>query len=129
MTGSSTAKTVSSAIIAGYKTGPGSAKLGLAANGKYFIADGGVIRQIRAADVADYKSRFGFGSYDTATIKALDRGVSMGRLLTYGGKYYLVRGSHKVHVSTAKYKQLAHQLGKKAQKVDAYFAGLLPTKK
>jgi hypothetical protein len=129
LTGSSTASVVSAKTIAGYSTGAGSAKLGLKVNGKYFVADSGIIRQLRVTDVADYKSRFGFGTYDVATLKALDRGVSMGRLLKYDGKYYLVRGSHKVHVSTAKYKQLAHQLGKKAQKVDAYFASVLPTKK
>jgi hypothetical protein len=129
LTGSSSAKVVSTKTIAGYKTGPGSAKLGLTVNGKYFIADKGIIRQVRAADVADYKKRFGFGTYDVATLKALDRGVSIGRLISYDGKYYLVRDGRKVHVSTAKYKQLAHQFGKKAQAVDAYFAGLLPTKK
>jgi len=129
LTGSSTAKVVSKTIIAGYKTGKGSAKLGLKVNGKYFIADNGIIRQIRAADVEHYKKRFGFGTYDVSTLKALDRGVSMGRLLKADGKYYLVRDGRKFHVSTAKYKKLVKQLGKKAQVVDSYFAARIPTKK
>jgi hypothetical protein len=129
LTGSSNAQVVSKKTLAGYKTGKGSAKLGLQVNGKYFIADNGIIRQIRAADVAHYKKRFGFGSYDVATLNALDRGVSMGRLIKDDGDYFLVRDGRKVKVSTAKYKSLAKSLGKKAQAVSDYFADTIPTKK
>jgi hypothetical protein len=129
LTGSSAAQVVSKKTIAGYATGKGSAKLGLQVNGKYFIADNGIIRQIRATDVAHYKKRFGFGSYDISTLKALDRGVSIGRLIKNDGKYYLVRDGAKVKISTAKYKSLARSLGKKAQPVSDYFAKTIPTKK
>ena len=129
LTGSSVATVVSKKTIAGYATGKGSAKLGLQVNGKYFVADNGVIRQLRVGDVAHYKKRLGFGSYDASTLAALDRGVSIGRLIKNDGDYFLVRDGRKYTVSTAKYKALAKQLGKKAQPVSDYFASVIPTKK
>jgi hypothetical protein len=129
LTGSSSAKTVEAKAISGYTTGKGTAKLGLKVNGKYFIADKGIIRQIRASEVKHYKSRFGFGSYNGSTLAALDRGASIGRLIRYDDKYYLVRDGRKIVISTSKYKQLSKSMGKKAQPVDGYFAGLLPTKR
>ncbi|CAN5284862.1 hypothetical protein BH11ACT2_BH11ACT2_08430 [soil metagenome] len=129
ITGSSSAKVVSTKTLAGYTTGPGSARLGLKANGKYFIADKGIIRQVRTEDAPAYRSRFGFGSYETSTLKALHRGKSIGHLLKFEGKYYLVRDGRKYVISTATYKAQVKKYGKPAQAVDAYFAGLIPTKK
>jgi hypothetical protein len=129
ITGSSSADVVSSKVIAGYTTASGSARLGLRVGERYWIADKGVLRRIRPQEVQHYKAKFGFGRYDMSTIAALDTGLSIGRLIKYDGKYYLVRTGTKIPISTAKYKKFAHELGKKAQPVDRYFAGLLPTRK
>jgi hypothetical protein len=129
LTGSASADVVSKKTIAGYRTGPGAAKLGLTVDGRYYIADNGVLRRIRDTDLVHYKKRFGFGSYDPSTLKALRTGVSMGRLIKNDGTYYLVREGRKIKVSTAKYKSLVAELGKKAQPVTDYFADRIPTRK
>ncbi|MFT4122891.1 MAG: hypothetical protein QM635_03565 [Microbacteriaceae bacterium] len=128
LTGSSSALVVGSKVVAKYKTGAGWAKLGLRVGSKYWVADHGVLRRIRSEDVAHYKKKFGFGTYDVSTIKALTTGVSIGRLIEWDGHYYLVRDNKKYKISTAYYKRLAKKFGKSARTVDDYFASLLPTR-
>ncbi|MDM4762726.1 hypothetical protein QT381_06870 [Galbitalea sp. SE-J8] len=129
LTGSSKATVVGAKVVSGYRTGAGSAKLGLRVGQRYWIADQGVLRRIRPEDVPHYKRTFGFGTYDLSTVVALRTGISIGRLIRWDGHYYLVRDGRTVKISTAQYKRLAHQFGKKAQVVDDYFASLVKTKK
>lgn len=126
--GSTKATVESQATIDGYTTVKGAAKPGLKSGGIYYVADHGVLRSVSATDAKRYGSKFGFGSYDPATIAALKHGAALGRGIKYGSKYYEVSSGKKIHVSAAAAAKLAKSTGKKTQPVSAYLAGLLPTK-
>jgi hypothetical protein len=128
LTGSSKAKVVPATTINGFTTVKGSAKLGLKVKSTYYVADGGVLRKVSAAYKTRYGSKFGFGSYDATTVAALKKGVDIGRVIKVGSKYYEVKNSKKVRISSAKAKKIATATGKKTQAVTAYFGSLLTTK-
>jgi hypothetical protein len=128
LTGSAKARVVPKSTIDGFATVKGAAKLGLKSAGVRYVADGGILRVVSAADSKRYGSKFGFGSYDATTIAALKKGAAIGRVIKSGSKYYEVKNGKKVRISAATAKGLAAATGKKTQAVTAYFAKQLTTK-
>jgi hypothetical protein len=126
--GSAKARVVGSTTINGYRTVSGSAKLGLKAAGAQYIADGGVLRRVSAADAKRYGKRFGFGAYDASTIAHLKVGTDIGRVIKVGSKYYEVKNAKKVRITSAAAKKLSRSTGRAIQPVHAYVGRLLPTK-
>ena len=128
LTGSTKAKVVPKSTIDGFATVKGAAKPGVKAGGIYYLADGGILRIVSAADAKRYGSKFGFGSYDLTTIAALDKGVDIGRVIKAGSKYYEVKNGKKVRISASTANTIAASTGKKTQAVSSYFASQLVTK-
>lgn len=125
LTGSSKARVVEKSVLSKYSTDHRTVKLGLRVGNEYWVADHGILRPIDVTDVARYKKRFGFGTYDLSTINALTTGARIGALLKSGGQYYFVKDGRAKAITTTKYKQLVRAGYRAARSVDAYFLSQL----
>ena len=128
ITGSSSARTVSVASIAGYPVTSGKVPPGVTCGTGKYLAISGTLREVTPKVAAEYGSKFGFRGLDKATCATLKLSGTSGTLIKVGSKYYSVDNGHKSKLTSKQYAKLA-KTGIPAKTVSKYFAALLPTKK
>jgi hypothetical protein len=94
LTGSSAASVVSKSALASYSK-QGAVRLGVQCGAKRWVADGGVIRRLTAANAKAYPSSFFTAGMDKSTCRAFDRGSKIGTAVSVGYTYYVIRDGKK----------------------------------
>ena len=126
--GKSNYSVVTEAALAKYTAEKTAMTPGLKCGSGYWVQFGGKLHKISAKAAAEYKPRFAFRTFTTATCKSLvTHPKATGTLLvSASGKYYQIDNGKKRPMSAATYKKKKASLGA-ATTASTYILSLFPT--